>query len=1076
MKRFLLFLCTFLVLGLSSCPHKKDSSEDFSNQDSKEAKLIKLEINGEVKENLNLKEIQTFYVKDDVTEVSVLAETEPKNAKIIFEPELKDEKLKLTSKETKLSIIVGNEKKNEYKVVIQKYEPLKNLIDIMFIYGGKQKGVISSPSDEDIKKILNGEDVVLEVAGPKVQLIVSSRNVTWTKFRVQGKDELFAPIPFYHFASAGAVFVDLGKKGETKEILVEVQSNEKTVLGKIKIKRKEEIVDVPVETLLIGGEDVIENSKILQKLCNGSKPEFDGSEPSLIEVRADENVMQRVTIDGSLSDILTKKVGESNVWYAQKEVTGVSPTEKDVVIEITPINTEDYQSIKWEFKLIYEPKQELTFDYEFNGIQHYRLPQVFRKAFEKGENPLLTLSHNYLNISIKTGAELEYAMINDEKIDGVNILETSTGYVVNYSIPISIVEKQITIILEPVAKGRYFTRTVKFRVVGTDIKACLQPVLTINEYKDFNKAEFLDKLADGSKPLHKMFEEDAVVGITLSDYEYKFFSDKVKINGEECKLERGLQGSVTWVYRGRKDFHLSKSEATEIKIEFIAKNEAIAEGVIWQFKLQAGGEKPPIPESKVQIIRINGVGKEGGEKLPKDFVDHLTDGTKPHYVVNGKKAKIEVQWTGDEYPKNINKVSNKVVFIRFNEDGSQELERNEETSRKVDNILHGVEHTFNFTDTNKYLIKIEILPIQEDKYSPLVYSFLLSDSGLLPEIPCKAGFAGKIAKSGISKELDAEWTEFFVQANDDVMQSVTIDGKEAPIKEAIDTGGSKFYHAKKTYELPFDNEKTFVIKVSPKDVSMYRETEFTYTLKGKKVADNNAEFVNKGSSNNFKPKVSNHIEWKTGITPSEYINDYCSIATTLTAYTVSSRSKVRYKRINVVDNSDIAGEQEFEMTNSHGMHVARIEFFPFKPTRIKVWVVAPDGSTTNNNKGEYYYTYNPTPMRFDYATHPAGGSFPKENMRYDTIEIEASKVVDNKLVVVFFPWNEKDGYTVDSSALPSYQQAFIKLDATKTRQCWQTIVNVKDVIDNNSMLEIQCPIKKNGIDCFTYKVIIKKKA
>lgn len=1076
MRKFLFCLCTFLVLGLSSCPHKNENKEIIPDQESKEAKLVKLDINGDIKENLNPKETQIFYVAENQTEVSIVAETEPKNAKIVFAPELENGKLKLTSKETKLSITVGDKKKTEYNVVIQKYESLKNLIDIMFIYGGKQKGIISSPSNEDVEKILNGEDVIVEVAGPKVQLIVASKNVTWTKFRVQGKDELFAPVPFYHFTSAGSTFVDLGKKGETTEVLVEVQSSEKITFGKLKIKRKEELVDVPVESLLIGGEDVIEDSKMLQKLTKTPKPEFDGSEPSLIEVRADENVMQEVKVDGSPADILTKKVGESDVWYAQKEIQGVSPSGKDVVVEIEPINKEDYQSIKWEFKLNYKPKQKITFDYEFNGVQHYRLPAEFKRAFEKDQNPILTVAHNYLNISLKTGAELEYAMINDEKIEGANIVETSTGYVINHSIPIGTSEEQITITLEPVAKGKYFTRQAKFRVIGTDIKAKLQPVLKINDYKDFNKMEFLDKLSDGSKPLQKIAKEDATIEIILSDYEYKFFSNKVKINNEECKLERGLQGSVTWVYRGKKDFHLSKTDATEIKIEFIAKNEAIAEGLVWQFKLQAGGEKPPIPEDKVQIIRINGVGREGGDKLPKDFVDHLTDGTKPHYSITGKKAKIEVQWTGDEYPKNINKVSNKVVFTLFNEDGSQELEKQEVTSRKVDNILHGVEHTFNFNDTNKYFIKIEIMPIKEDEYSSLIYSFMLSDSGLLPEIPCKAGFAGKIAKSGISKTLNSEWTEFFVQADDDVMQSVTIDGEESTVKEAIDTGGTKFYHAKKICELPFDNEKNFTIKVIPKDTSTYRETEFTYTLKGKKVADNNAEFVNKGTSTTFKPKVSNHIEWKAGITPPEYINEYGAIATTLTAYTVSSRSKVKYKKINPINDSDIIGEAEHEMTNTHGMHTARIEFFPFKPTKIKVWVIAPDGNTTHKKKGEYSYTYNPTPLRFDYATHTVGGSFPKDNISYDTIEIDTNKVVANKLYVVFCPWPEKDGYTIDNSALPPHQQAFTKLDATKSRQWWQTIIDVKDVIDNNNTLEIQCPIKKDGVECFTYKVTIKKKS
>lgn len=1081
MKKHFALLCFFLLIASCKNSFKSDgdgkkNGSDAPNNTKHTYSLTSLKIQEEMPLG-SIAENMSFYVPESVgTQVEVVFQTEPKGIKVTCEPELKDGKISLTGIKTNLKIMLGEAKDVVYNAVIKKYSTLDKLIDVLLIDGGKIKGKPSASTKEEGDAILRGDDPTIELDGCQASITVASKTHTWTHLILNGNEEKFAPVPQYKFTSAGNPLLKLSTKGEEVPAILIVESENAISRGKFKIKRKNSTVDVPVENLIIAGEDVLVDSKVAQKLQKEPIPQFEGGEPTGVELQCYEDAIEEVKIEGEKVAVQKKKVGDVDVWYAKKDIADVAPSGKNVEIVITPKDKESYHAITWKFHIKYTPKTKLLYDYIINGVPFYSMPDEFREGLKKDKNPLIQLHSDHLNFTIKSSVELEWAEVNGVKIPASEIIETATNFIFHYSLPIGSSETQVNITLEPEEKGRYLTRQIQFRAIGDGTKEKISPVLSINDIKDFNKENFLDKLSDGSSPLHKIHEEKATVSVKLSEYQWTFFCDKVKINDKDIKLEKKIENSVRVFYVAKEEFNLNTTDATPVKIEFVPKNEELASGLIWQFKLQAGGEKPALPKDMVQVIRINGIGREGSAPLPNSFLDNLTNGTCPPYVVDGKKAKIEVQWLGKR-PSNINEVANKAIFIKMSEDGSREIERQEVQAKKIDNLLHGVEHTYSLPDTTKYLIKIEIIPISE-KYKPLVYSFILSDSGVLPEIPLRFGFAGRIAKPGMKATVDAEWTEFFLEDEEGLADSCTIDGHVVEIKKVKTSSGSYFYKAKKALDLPLDSEKEFIFSVNPKDASKYRITTCSYTLKGKSAGDDNAEFVNKGKPNKFKAKVSNKIEWKAGLTPPEYTNEYGSIATTITAYTVSARATVKYKKVRPIDNTDLPGEVEHEMTrNSGGEHTIRIELNEDKPTCIKLFVVAPNGTVGKTTKSVWTYVYNPLPMRWDYITHAEGKEFPMSHRAYDEITIKASDVKENKIYVVFFPWVQtgKKPYTPDGSALPAYQENFTLLNTSDTRQYWQTVVNVKDLLDGSvQSLDIFFPLRVEGVECFKYKVVIKK--
>ena len=1029
--------------------------------------LKKLTIGESSKEGAEITEEMVFTVPQNTTEVEVKAETDPADATVVFSPALVNEKLQLSGNETSLTITVGTAPKvSTYTVNVKKLAAGGDFVDTLFIYGGMKQGVSADVEKEQIDKVLNGEDVVLEVAGPKATILAASKVKTWKTFKINGV--AFESFPYSTYTSVSLAELKLPAKGETMDLKIEVADENDVAQLNFKIKRTDETVDVPVTKLIIRDKNVLTTQT--RVALHTGKPEFDGAEPSRIGIESDENALKSVTINSTPFTTVVEKTDPNNnpFWSIEGTVEGVSPSGKDVILVVEPTDTEAYHSITWNLHLKYKAAGKMRVDYEINGKNAYKLPLEFIQGIKTGTNPLIELEAKFLNIKLTCAGKIANVKINEETIQGDKLAAVGTSYVLTHSVPIDATEKQIDIEVTPADLGVYSTVVYKFKAKGDGTVEKISPTFEeISGDKNLPKATFLDKLEGTDKPLYKTAKETADIVIDMKGYDYDFLCKEVKINGEktEVKIFKGFYSNF---YKIKKSIPVDVSTPTDVKIEFIAK-ESLSENLTWQFQVQGGGEKPSLPKSLVSIFKINGVGGYSNP-LPKELTDHLTDGTKPVHKFDGKKALVEVGSYNDT-------LIEKVVFKL---DGEQK----HEMEPVENNFAHTAKYEFEISDTNAHDVELIIKP-KDKKYADLVYTFKLEWSGKKAPLPVLFGVNGAVQKDGYKATLPAETANLLVQTKADVMLEVKIgeDGNEetCQIITFTATDNSTVWQAQKNVSLVDSNgdavEKTFAIKVKPKDATTYEETVCKYTLKGTKIAEDNAEFV-WTTGQYAAPKVLSNVEWMPGLENNEYIDDYGAKAVTLEAHTVSSKAKVKYQIVDMNDQP-ITGYNATDLTNTNGVHRSeKITLFTDKPTRIKAWVIAANGSTTNDSKGLWKMTYNPVPLVWSYEDRPNGGDYITK--AYDLIEIEKAKITDpaKKIYLVFIPWKEADGYTVVNDSLPAEQTAFVKLGPIgNLQEYYKTSIDVTKLIDGSATeLKATLKMKKSGKDCLTYDVKIKVKA
>ena len=1056
---------------------KKGSDEkiytlNIERLDSSVATLQKLTVGDKSKEGAEITDEMTFTVLQDKTEVEVKAVTDPENAPIVFDPPLSGEKLALTGNETTLTIKVGTAPKvSTYTVKVIKLSSGGDFIDTLFIYGGRKNGVDSDVEKTEIDKILNNEEnVVLEVAGPNATILAASKLKTWTSFKINGVK--FASFPYSSYLSVSLAELKLPARGETVDVKLEVQDADGIGELNFKIKRTDETVDVPVDKLYIRDKNVLSSDARKALHDESQKPVFDGAEPSRIEVEAREDVMKSITIDGTPYNTVDQKTDANNapIWTIEGSVTGVSPSGKDVTMVIAPNDTDAYHPITWTFHLNYKVAEVMKVRYEINGKNEYKLPPEFVEGINSGTNPLIDVESKLLNLKLTCGGKVANVKINDDVINGDTLVKVGMDYVLIHSIPVNETPKNITVEINPVDLGVYSPFSFKFQAKGNSVTEKINPTFEeISGDKNLPKATFIEKLSGPDKPLYKTASETADIVIDLPSYDYDFLCKEVRINDEKAEItvQSGFFGNF---YKIKKSFAVSKTVPTDVKIEFIAK-ENISENLIWSFQLQGGGENPSLPQSQVSIFKINGIGGFYSP-LPKDLTEHLTDGSNPTYEFDGKKALVEVGSYNDGLIEN--------VVFKF------EGEQKHEMAPVQEGYAYSSKYEFEIADTNPHDVEIIITP-KDKKYSNLIYKFRLKWSGKKTPLPLIFGVNGNVQKNGYKATMKAETAQLLVQAKKDIMLEVYMGEENHEQKCNIITfqasSGTVWHSETNVSLLGSDGNaatKTFVIKVMPKDVENYEETICKYTLTGTKIADDNAEFV--WSTGQYAaPKVLSHIEWMAGLDSNEYIDDYGAKAVTLEAHTVSTRAKVKYQFVDMEDKP-IQGQEVKEMTNTNGVHKSeKIELFKDKPTRIKAWVLAADGTTTNDKKGIWKMTYNPCPLAWEYENKGDEGKGAEYKTKaYDLIEIEKGKVTDpgKKIYLVFAPWKEDDGYTVVNDGLPNdHQAAFVKIGAMgNLQEYYKTVIDVGKLLDNSVQeLKATLKMKKNGNDCLTYDVKIKVK-
>lgn len=280
--------------------------------------------------------------------IDVVAVTDPEGANVEFAPPLEDGKMKFIYPPKYASDLVVNTKvtvgeganKTEYNVRAIK------MVNGLGVFGSKKVGVGTGTTQEEANKIMNHEEnITLQISGPYADIVVASQSTSWTSFKINGVEYHPYPAPFQGYTSVGTAKIKLPARGETLDVKIEIDTNKigENTTNKakesfsFKIMRVDETVDVPYTKLIISDKDVIQGKNAnFKKLRDGSKPEFEGGEPTTITVEVDDEV-DSIKIDGKVTEIKTKKdeyEPEKTIWYATNAVEGVKPAGKDVEVII----------------------------------------------------------------------------------------------------------------------------------------------------------------------------------------------------------------------------------------------------------------------------------------------------------------------------------------------------------------------------------------------------------------------------------------------------------------------------------------------------------------------------------------------------------------------------------------------------------------------------------------------------------------------------------------------------------------------------------------------------------------------
>lgn len=1084
MKKLFFKMSTILLTSLiifASCKHDA-KSKDEGNQNPKDLPSLKLEkllIHGEkVTENATTKKKEITLEQDKILAENIEAhfsyDTIPDEK---IDVVIKDSPFILDKTKSKTLHISIPSKKDKYKAWEQSIEvswkkekePSLDLITKASLMGSHEKGVQFFATSEQIEKLIKNQGLVLEMKGPRALLLIGSNKTTWTKCVVDKRELQFQALPSLGFKSYVFVSINLEQAGQTTEHKILVEAGGKKQETSFKIKRLEGTVDIPTLKLIVVSSDVITEEN-LPKLFDGSRPQFKGTEPCHIEVQCANDGVASCIIDGSSPITMQKKtIHKDEAYYAEHSVTGIDPTNgKDVDIVVKPKNTNDYHDTIWKFHLNYQAKTPMNVVYAFNNKARRQLDQQFVKDLEEDRKPTLTLTNaSFLNIKLDAKAKLNEIKINGTSFKDASLLDKGIGTIFYHSFPITTNESDIKIVLLPKDTGKYAEKVFEFKVKGDSKKEKLNPSLSINETKEFSD-EFMNGLIDSSKPLHKVFKSPANIEISVDEYTYTFLTNTLKINNEEIQIKEEKQGYRTF-YLAKKAIDVTKTEAKDVKIEFLPKTENMIEPLTWEFKVQGGAEKPVFPKDKVPLFTINGIGGIG-EPLPKELIDNLTSGSPYIYTIDKNQAVIEVGWYGD--------VNEMLEHAIFEVDG---MPTTVQAVKKSNAYI--CSHTVPLPDQAEHSINIKMIPKEDVNYKELVYSFKIKNSGLLPKLPVKFWVENLPILNGAKKEIETDMPIISVTSeednNEEIMNEVKINGTKIDIeKKKAANGDGFFFEAIKALDVSTTDYTDITVSVTPKDATKYRTTTCTFKLKAKKAMpkDNGKfDFDVQG-----KQRVLCNIEW-VDLQKREADNDHGAKNVIITFYTESPHAKVRYKKVFIGQDKDdkIIFEEDlnsFEDAKHIGiMHTTKkIELDQDKPVTIKAEVV-PDEGITDPDKGVYYFTFNPIILLWNYSEGATHSSYVKtinaleatSGMKTPVIKVEKSQIQDGKIYLALSAWKEDYGCTVKDKT------KFGKLNEEKDIQWYKATIDVSSLNTQTDEVEISFPLLYNNKPSFTYRFKIK---
>ena len=975
-----------------------------------------------------------------------------------------------------LTVAEKNDKYKEWKGSVKVFYN-SNIITTAGIEGGMERGVKGfTATKEQIIKLLQNEDLELELKGPYAMIAIASKDKEWTKCTIDGKEVSFKT----NFQSFKSIVLQekltLGAIDETKEFKIRVKTETEAQQLKLKIKRLTGTVDIPDLKLIVIKADVITKEN-LPKLCDGvSKPNFRGTDPCRIEVRCKNDDVANCVIDASSPIEMKKKsIDTDEFYFARHDVTGANPSGKDVTVRITPKNTQDYHETTWIFHLDYQATVPLNVFYKFNNKSAVQLGATFKKDLEEGRKPLLNLKNaSYLNMNFKVNAVLKEVIVNDVSFKEDSFTTAGVMQVFNHSLPVTADEKEVNVTFIPDDEGLNSRKTFEFRVKGDGNKETISPKLFING-DDANSFPdgFKSKLTDGSKPLHKVFRNLANIEFEVDEYTYTFLSNSIKINEEAVTVEQAKKGIKT-IYVAKRAIVVNDKTPTEVKIEVVQKEDGIINPLIWEFKVQGGKEMPIFPKDRVSLFTINDVGKYGGEPLPQELLDNLTTATPYTYAIDANTAVVQVGWYADT-----DKMIEHAIF---------EVDGKATTVESVKNAnTHFCSHTIELPNTDSHPVIIKIVPKEEFNYKELVYKFNLKSSGQLPQLPIKI-WADETVRlfDNVEKEVDTDMPVISViseQANDEeIMASVKINGENVGIeKKAAEVGEGFFYEAAKAVSVGVSATEftTITISVTPKDASKYRETTFTLKLRATKSFDkNNGKFAFNQQGNQI---VDFNVEWSGSQSNPD---DHGAKSVIIKFYTESPHARVRYRTLFIARDKTYSKVFEEVITPyQYAKHVKdehttqKIQLAHNTPITVQAEVMPYEGNT-DQDAGVFYFTFNPVTLLWNYQEGTNHGDYANaitelqtssSGVKIPVIKIDKNQVQGGKIYLALSAWKSDFDCAVDNSGAVKFSE----LNVDEDRQWYKASIDVSSLQNATDEVEVSFPLLFKNQPSFTYKFKIK---
>ena len=587
---------------------------------------------------------------------------------------------------------------------------------------------------------------------------------------------------------------------------------------------------------------------------------------------------------------------------------------------------------------------------------------------------------------------------------------------------------------------------------------------------------FTEHLRDGSNPIYETDGKhvEVIVGSTLKD----IIKEAVySIDGSE--VARIAPKEDGWNVLCKYNFKIGDEKPHNIDIEILPVEEEKWQSLVYKFQLKRSGKKAKLPSDNVLYLQINGVEKDN---FTNEIKSHLEDGSNPLLQLQGKNVIVSFSFTNKTF-------LNIAKSVAFSLGGGAETNIDFVEKQTNAGKAYTSEYSFSLPDMEKaHVLTMEVIPKDEEHYDRKKYSLRLKSKGKMP-LPLVFGANMKKVKDGDRVSVKGEKVTVEVQSPYDVMGKVVIGVKglsetECEIKKyKAQSTGLIFWKAQKDIIL-LDGEnvteKNIVINVEPKDVEQYEKQSIEIFATGES-GTHNAEFEQMGI---YGPKVKSQTEFKEGC-ESRFMDDYGAIATTLTFYTVYSKSKVKYA---IVGEGGLPLEEEkIAHNNGDGSHTTeRIVFFENMPTRLKAWVIAEDGYTQDTKKGVFYFDANGVSVKYRYNKPEKQDNLLtikdfSHQVFGGTLLLNKNDIQEDKMIHLVFgiiTSKDKELFSIVSDDVEEGQAEFIKAQKVdNVKQCYVTHLNVEKLLKEKEQggvdeVYLKCKIRKidSGVECFTYKL------